>query len=202
MITTEEMRKLEDSCGISKLQLMETAGKGIAGEIKRRFSDLKDKKILFVCYHGNNGGDGFTAARHLCELCEVDILFIGDEGKLKEEAEINYKRILNNEKIQILYDVEDIDFDDYDIIIDSILGIGIEGKLEDSISPIISQFNSSKAFKIAIDIPTGLNPDTGIIIDKAVEPDLIITMHDSKPGLEKYKNKTVVVDIGVKQGGE
>jgi len=199
MITTEEMRKLEDSCGISKLQLMETAGKGIAGEIKRRFSDLKDKKILFVCYHGNNGGDGFTAARHLCDDCEADVLFIGDESRLKNEAEINYRKILNNEKIQVLYDVEDIDFDDYDIIVDAILGIGVNAPLKEPIASIITQFNSSKAYKISIDIPTGLNPDTGIIIGKAVEPDLIITMHDLKPGLEKYKDKAVVVDIGIKR---
>ncbi len=199
MITSDEMRKLEDSCGISRLQLMENAGRGIAEEIKKRFPDLKDKNILFICYHGNNGGDGFTAARCLCDDCEVDVLFIGDEDKLKEEAEINYKRVLNNEKIQVLYDIEDIDFDDYSIIVDAVLGIGIEGKLNDTISSIVSRFNSSKAFKIAIDIPTGLNPDTGVVIDNVVEPDLIITMHDLKPGLEKYKDKAVVVDIGIKR---
>ena len=199
MITTEEMKKLEDSCGISKLQLMENAGRGIAEEIKKRFPDLKDKNILFICYHGNNGGDGFTAARYLCDDCEVDVLFIGDESKLKEEAEINYKRILNNEKVQVLYDDEDVNFDDYSIIVDAILGTGVNAPLKGQISNVIGEFNNSKAFKIAIDIPTGLDPDTGIITDKAIDADLIITMHDTKPGLEKYKEKVVIIDIGIRK---
>ena len=78
MITTEEMRKLEDSCGLSKLSLMGNAGRGIFGAIKDKF-DLKGKKILIICYHGNNGGDGFVAANYLADYCEVDIFFIGDE---------------------------------------------------------------------------------------------------------------------------
>jgi len=57
--------------------------------------------------------------------------------------------------------------------------------------------NDSKAYKIAVDIPTGLNPDTGEIIDKAVNADLVITFHDIKNGLEKLKDKTVIVDIGI-----
>ena len=85
MITSAEMKELENNCGIPKLQLMETAGKGIAEEIKKKFPDLKNKKILFVCYHGNNGGDGFVAARYLCDDAEVDVLFVGDEKKLTEE---------------------------------------------------------------------------------------------------------------------
>ncbi|MBS3097284.1 NAD(P)H-hydrate epimerase [Candidatus Woesearchaeota archaeon] len=197
MITTEEMKQLEDNCGISKLQLMENAGRGIADIIKNRFKDLKDKNILFVCYHGNNGGDGFAAARHLSDFCEVDVLFIGDESRLKDEANTNYRRVLNNEKIQLLFDFEDIDFDAYDIIVDSILGIGVEGNLKEPIGDVVDNFNRSKAFKISIDIPTGLNPDNGVIADKAVNPDLIITMHDLKPGLEKFKDKTAIVDIGI-----
>jgi NAD(P)H-hydrate epimerase len=96
MITTKEMRDLEDNCGISKLTLMENAGRGIYTVLKEKFSNFKDKKILIVAYHGNNGGDGFVAARYLCNEPGVDILFIGDEDKLKEEAKINYKRIENN----------------------------------------------------------------------------------------------------------
>src|SRR3989338_2841084 len=122
---------------------METAGRGIAEEIKKKFPDIKDKKILFVCYHGNNGGDGFTAARYLCDDCEADVLFIGDEGKIKDEANANYRRILNNEKVQVLYDTEDVDFDDYDIIVDCILGTGVSGPLKEPISSVVDRFNGS-----------------------------------------------------------
>ena len=93
MITTSEMRKLEDNCGIPKVKLMEYAGKGIYEILRKKFV-LKNKKILVVAYHGNNGGDGFVAARYLCENASVDVLFLGDEGRLKEEALVNYKKII------------------------------------------------------------------------------------------------------------
>jgi len=196
MITVEEMRKLEDDCGTPKIELMEYAGRGIYEVLRKKFI-LKNKKVLVVAYHGNNGGDGFVAARHLCENVGVDVLFLGDESKLKEEALVNYKKIINNPKIQFL-NIEDADFEGYDFIIDAILGIGIEGNLKGSISNTIDSINNSEAFKVSVDVPTGVNPDTGEVIDKAVDADLIVTFHDMKKGLEKYKNKIVVVDIGIK----
>ncbi len=196
MITVEEMKKLEDNCGIPKVELMEYAGRGIYEVLRKKFI-LKNKKILIVAYHGNNGGDGFVAARYLCENVSVDVLFLGDESKLREEALVNYKKIINNPKIQFL-NIEDADFDGYDFIIDAILGIGIEGRLREGISNTIDSINNSEAFKVSVDVPTGVNPDTGEVIDKAVDADLIVTFHDMKKGLEKYKNKIVVVDIGIK----
>jgi len=196
MITVEEMKKLEDNCGIPKVELMEYAGRGIYEVLRKKFI-LKNKKILIVAYHGNNGGDGFVAARYLCENVSVDVLFLGDESKLREEALVNYKKIINNPKIQFL-NIEDADFDGYDFIIDAILGIGIEGRLREGISNTIDSINNSEAFKVSVDVPTGVNPDTGEVIDKAVNADLVVTFHDMKKGLKKYKNKTVIVDIGIK----
>ena len=196
MISSQDMRALETQSNIPRAVLMENAGRGIYNSIKESF-DLKDKKILAVCYHGNNGGDGFVAARHLCDEAEVDVLFIGDESKLKKEALANLKKIEHNEKIQFLTD--DVDFDEYDIIIDAILGIGIQGRLNSIISAVIDDINSSKAHKVAVDIPTGIDPDSGDVADKCVNADLIVTFHDMKKGLEKYKEQTAVVDIGLPQ---
>lgn len=189
------MRILEAESGIPMAVLMENAGKGIYSSVKQRF-DLKDKKILVVCYHGNNGGDGFVAARHLCDEAETDILFIGDESKLKKEALANFKKIEHNGKVQFLTD-EEVDFNGYDIIIDAILGIGIRGRLNRTISAVIDDMNNSKAHKLSVDVPTGLDPDTGAIAGKMVNADLIVTFHDIKKGLEKFIDKTVVVDIGL-----
>lgn len=198
MITTQQMKQLEDNCGISKLTLMENAGKGVYKVLKEKFPNLGNKRILIIAYHGNNGGDGFVAARYLCEEVETDVLFIGDENKFKEEAKANFKRIENNERIQILIDPEQTDFDDYDIIIDAILGTGTSGEIKEPIASVIEEINNSTAFKIAVDIPSGINPDTGEAANKAVNPDLIITFHDVKQGLEKFKDKTVIVDIGIR----
>ena len=197
MITSHEMKILESSCGIPKSVLMENAGRSVYHIIKQRF-DLKDKKILVVCYHGNNGGDGFTAARYLAEFAETDILFIGNESKLKKEALANFKKVEHNDRIQFLND-EDVDFGEYDIIVDAILGIGIRGRINREISAVIDDINNSKAFKISVDMPTGIDPDTGEIVDKCVNSDLIVTFHDLKKGIEKLQEKVVVVDIGLPQ---
>jgi len=137
-----------------------------------------------------------VAARCLCDEAEVDILFIGDESKLKKEALANFRKIEHNEKIQFLAD-DGVDFDGYDIIVDAILGIGIQGMLNNQISAVIDDINNSKAYKVSVDIPTGMNPDTGEIFDKCVNADLIITFHDMKRGLEKFQDKTIVADIGL-----
>src|SRR3989338_7500470 len=126
MISAEEMRVLEKGSGLPVSMLMENAGKGVADALKEKI-DIKNKPILVVAYHVNNGGDGFVAARHLCDDAEVDILFIGDETKLKKEALSNFKKAEHNEKVQFLTD-DEVDFDEYDIIIDAILGIGIQGR--------------------------------------------------------------------------
>ena len=130
---------------------------------------------------------------------ETDVLFIGDEDKFKEEAENNFKIIEKNQKIQLLIDPEQIDFDDYDIIIDALLGTGSSGEIKEPIASAIQEINNSSAFTIAVDVPSGINPDTGEAANKAVNPDLIITFHDIKKGLEKFKDKTIIVDIGIKR---
>ena len=200
MISTIEMRALEDNCGIPKLMLMENAGNAIYKVIKEKF-ELNDKKILIVAYHGNNGGDGFVAARYLCDEAEVNVLFIGDESKLKKEALVNYKKIKNNKKLQLLT-LESVDFSDYDIIIDSIFGTGINGEIRDPLRTLITNLGKSKAYIISVDVPSGINPDTGEKANVYFDPDLIITMHDIKKGLENFKDKTIVVDIGIKKLNE
>ena len=195
MISSQDMRILEAKSNISRINLMENAGRAVYRTIKQRFG-LSNKKILVVCYHGNNGGDGFVAARYLCEEAETDILFIGDENKLKKEAMINFKKIEHNDKVQFVAD-DEVDFNAYDIIVDAILGIGIQGKLNKEISAIIDDINNSKAYKVAVDMPTGLDPDTGVVADNCINADLIVTFHDMKKGLEKLQEKVVVADIGL-----
>ncbi|MBI2577136.1 NAD(P)H-hydrate epimerase, partial [Candidatus Woesearchaeota archaeon] len=177
MITTAEMKALEESCGIPRLTLMENAGKGVAEAVREKLGDEKNKKVLVACYHGNNGGDGFVAARFLCEEHEVDILFVGDEDKFKPEARENFGKISHNDRIQLFENSDVIELDRYDVIIDAIFGAGVAGSLPESIKSLIEQMNESKALKVAVDIPTGLNPDTGEVSSKAFDADVIVTFH-------------------------
>ena len=197
MITAAEMLDLENKSGISIIRLMENAGKAFASALREKI-DVKNRKILIVAYHGNNAGDGFVAARNLCDDAEVNVLFVGDEAKLKEGALINFKKIEKNEKIQMLT-LESVDFSDYNVIVDAIFGTGIRGDIKDPLATLIKNLNKSKAYKVSMDIPSGINPDTGEKANVFFEPDLIITMHDIKKGLESYKDKTVVADIGIKK---
>ncbi len=195
MISSQDMINLEANSDIPRIVLMENAGKQVYQNIKEKFG-LKDKRILVVCYHGNNGGDGFVAARHLCDEAETDVLFVGDENKLKNEALANYRKIGNNAKIQFI-DEYQVDYGAYDIIIDAIFGIGFKGELGRDISAILEFVNESKASKVAIDIPTGIYADSAEIKGKYVNADLIITFHDLKKSLEQFQDKTIVADIGI-----
>lgn len=199
MISSAEMKELErksNESGVTNQQLMENAGREVFNILNQRF-DLRNKKILIVCYHGNNGGDGFVSARYLCDIAEVDVLFIGEEEKLKEPALMNYKKLIHNEKIQVIDEPELIEFDDFDIIIDAILGIGYHGKLRENILNVIERINESHSIKVSIDVPTGIHPDTGSKGERFINPDIIITFHDIKQGLNDMKDKTVIADIGL-----
>jgi len=196
MITTQEMRKLEDASKIPKITLMENAGEGIAVAINKKLK-IKNKNIVIVAYHGNNGGDGFAAAKYLSNDAQVDICFIGEESKLTEEALVNFGIIKNNHPgIQIL-SYELIDFDDYDFIIDAILGTGSKGEIQEPLRSIIKRMNEAKGKKIALDIPTGVDPHTGEKANIYFEPALILSLHDIKKGIASFKDKIVVVDIGL-----
>ncbi|MBR9700528.1 NAD(P)H-hydrate epimerase [Candidatus Woesearchaeota archaeon] len=191
MLTTKEMIKMEESAveqGISRLHLMERAGKGLAEHIRTRVP--KGKKILFLTLHGNNGGDGFVAARELQDEYHVDIWFLGSKKKLREGAKHNHK------KLHPRLFVDTANLEKYDCLVDALLGTGAEGGLKEPLKSLSKKWNETPAFKVAVDIPTGLHPDTGEHED-LFWPDLIVTFHDLKTGLKDWQDKTVVVDIGI-----
>jgi ADP-dependent NAD(P)H-hydrate dehydratase / NAD(P)H-hydrate epimerase len=185
-----------EALGITRLELMEKAGREVAKIIDEK-KEVKGKKVLVVCYHGNNGGDGFVVARHLAEKAEVDVLFLGEEAKFKPEALANFNKIYEDPAIQFI-SLEFVDFESYDIIIDAIFGTGIKGNMQPQIISAIEHINNSGAYKVSVDVPSGVNPDTGEINDIMVNADLIIALHDIKVGAVSYKDKTVVADLGIK----
>ncbi len=198
MITTKEMKELEDiseESGISKLQLMENAGSALFREIKKRY-EIKKKKTIVVCNQGNNGGDGFVLARYMNQNeYDVKLYFIGKKQKLKKESGFNF--LLLKERFPDIF-VTEPNFKDYDVIVDAIFGTGIKGKLREPFKSIIEKINSSGKKIISVDVPSGMDPDTGTY-DVCVEPDLIITFHDIKQGMMKVKEKTIIVDIGIRK---
>jgi NAD(P)H-hydrate epimerase len=171
--------------GVPVSELMENAGRGLFLALNKRFKKLKGKTIAVYCGTGNNGGDGFVMAGHLAKAgADVSIIFLG-KSPGTPEARASF------EKVRAL--VKDKPPKSPDIIIDAILGTGIKGTLREPVRSAVRSINRSRAFKLSVDMPTGLDPQTGR--GSAVRPDLVVALHRAKKGLEPFK--TQVVDIGM-----
>ncbi|MCW4003296.1 MAG: NAD(P)H-hydrate dehydratase [Candidatus Bathyarchaeota archaeon] len=205
-ITSRDMRALETNAeyfSISLLQLMENAGRNIAQEITSRFS--KEKKVLIFCGLGGNGGDGFVAARHLLAAGHnVEVVLVGRSRDISHEAALkNFVALQSLQDSVPVYEVTDstlIPKVTADVVVDALLGTGTKGKLKPPISQVVEYINSLKGFKIAVDVPTGIDSDTGDVLGTAVKADLTVTFHKAKAGLEKAKKhvgKLAVADIGL-----
>lgn len=204
--------------GLSRLCLMENAGKSLADEVAKlsTFKFSKPVKIAIFTGSGGNGGDGFVAARHLLNHgFEVEVYMISSINQIKsEDALINLKILLNLEpRISRLhiYDINDsLDLkniklansksNEY-IILDGLLGTGIKGKLRSKVKKVVKLINTYNALKIAIDVPSGLDPLTGEIFDIAVKPDYTVSFHKIKTGIklagEKNVGNIITCDIGI-----
>jgi len=205
-ITSREMRALEVNAeyfGVSMLQLMENAGRSVAQETITRFQ--KNKKAVVFCGLGGNGGDGFVAARHLLAAgFEVTAVLVGRSRDINHEAALSNWGILESLQGKVtIIEVTDsslIPKVNAGIVIDALLGTGTKGKLKPPISQVVDYINSLNAFKMAVDVPTGIDSDTGEVLGNAVKADLTVTFHKAKLGLEKakkYVGELVVADIGL-----
>ncbi len=199
-ITAAQMRALEQRAveqGTSLQQLMENAGSAVAREVKARFPG---KRVLVVCYHGNNGGDGFVTALRLLDACRVRVLFLGKEDRLKEEGRHFFSILKINQRNQrnIFVETCRVDWKNYDVIVDAVFGTGFTAtKVGSDIASVFEAINGSDAFVVSIDVPSGVNCDTGEKANAWVEADLVVTFHDKKPCLENIEAEVVVKDIGI-----
>jgi NAD(P)H-hydrate epimerase len=220
-ISSQEMAILDNNSewlGIPKSHLMECAGYSFAIEIFSKYSLDSNSKVLIFCGTGNNGGDGFVVARHLDSLgVKNTVVLVGEPNKIRtEEAKLNWniiERSLNYSiRVEFIRDSTDIGKigvmldkeKNFRLVIDGLLGTGVKGKIREPIGTVIDFINEIRTqFKIpvvSIDVPSGLNPDTGKIIDKAIKSDLVITFHKSKLGLQsktEYIKEIIVKSIGI-----
>jgi NAD(P)H-hydrate epimerase len=208
-ITSDQMYRIEDNShnliGMRRVYMMENAGHGIADFIVSKFKTrLKDKKIVAVCGTGNNGGDGFVASRHLtCYYAAADITVIlfGLPSSIRsEEAHINWKILEKMDSIKIILGKElseDIKTKiiKADIIIDGIFGTGIKGEIHYPINHAVDLINSSRAYIVSVDVPSGLDPNTGVVHEKCVKADATVTFHRMKKGLLRNKKYTGILRI-------
>jgi NAD(P)H-hydrate epimerase len=205
-ITSRDMRALElnsEYFGVSRLLLMENAGHNVALEVASRFKG--QKSVAIFCGLGGNGGDGFVAARHLSSMgSKVKVILAGRaEEILDKDALKNWQALqFLNETVPVIevYDSTLVPEITADVVIDALLGTGTKGKLRPPVLQLVKRINAMDAFRLAIDVPTGIDSDTGDVLGEAVKADLTVTFHRTKKGLEKAKKhvgKLVVKDIGL-----
>ncbi len=205
-ITVKQMMQIEENChqmGFKRNFMMENAGAAVARFLSEKFLDISSKKILVFAGLGNNGGDALVVARHMAGFdSDVKVILLGSPDKIKtEEARTNWAILekMNSIDLLISSDVSGLDLK-ADVVVDGILGTGISGKIREPYASAIDMINKLMAFKIAVDIPSGLDPDTGNTSDKCVKADVTITFHKMKIGMPKRKDvcgTTLVEKIGI-----
>ena len=194
-ITNSQMRECDrytiDTLGVPSQTLMRRAGTAIADEVERVAKRLKTDDILVVCGTGNNGGDGYVCADEL-KTRGFDVKIYAFEGRFSPDCEA----FRNLTKCRYLRHITGL------IIVDCIFGTGLGREVEGEFKQVIEEINSSGAFVISADIPSGLNGDNGLVCGIAVKADLTVAIAQYKTGMFlndgiDYCGKIVLKDIGI-----
>lgn len=204
-VTPEQMKTAEANAvskGTTYLQLMENAGAAATAEILKRIPDISGKKALILCGKGNNGGDGFVIARLLSERGAVVTVSLAAEPPCKGIAFEEYSRITSISDIEILSLSDTKLSAEYDIIADAVFGTGFHGELPETISDAMKRLSASKAFKIAVDIPSGADSISGKCSEGTLCCDVTVTFGAVKRGMlhspaKKLCGEIVTAPIGI-----
>jgi len=195
-ITVKQMMQIEENghqMGFSRKFMMENAGAAAVKRLMEKFGDVKSKQVLIFAGLGNNGGDGLVIARHLAGYgSRVVVFLLGEPDNIRsEECSWNWNLLEKMKSIKLLVggNFELLDnLDKFDIIIDGILGTGISGEIREPQASAITFINKSNAFKLSVDVPSGVDPDTGNKNSPHVTADMTVTFHRMKVGMPKRKD--------------
>jgi len=212
ILLTRDQVRLVDQLAVSEylipsIVLMENAGRNAADWIAAGFADTKQATIL--CGSGNNGGDGFVIARHLANVgWSVRIGLLGDSAKLRGDARINHD-IAAAMRIPMTTITSDTDAENFaasltpqTIVVDALLGTGFAGAVREPMAELIRRVNETdNSGVVAIDVPSGLDCDTGQVENVAIRANATVTFVAAKPGLilpsaAEHVGTLVVRDIG------
>ncbi|HOK56333.1 MAG TPA: NAD(P)H-hydrate epimerase [bacterium] len=209
ILTREEILKIEketvEKFGISNLILMENAGRESFYVIKKILKDIKNRKFFILCGKGNNGGDGFVLTRYLFNNgANVKVFYLGKPEDFTDISFLNFEILrrlkIDTESINDLK-LKGLKIERKDVFIDAILGIGIKGEIKGDMRNVIEFINKSSIYTVSIDIPSGLDADTGEIHGVSVKSNITISMGFLKKGFftgkgPEYVGKIKLVDIG------
>lgn len=213
LVGAEEMRRIDrlaiDTHGLPSLDLMERAGAGVAQAVLHHLGDLEGRRVVLFCGPGNNGGDGFVAARHLERYgAEPVVAVFAQVSRLAPDAQVNATRWEDDGgALHELLTEADLQrflagLGPVDVAVDALLGTGSSGAPRGLLEPAIRAFNDLDALKIAVDIPSGIDADLGRVPGLAVVADHTVTLglpkrgHYLHPARDRV-GRLDVVDIGL-----
>ncbi len=187
--------------GVPRKQLMESSGNAVA----RRVRELVDPgaAVAVVAGRGNNGGDAFVAARFLDDY-DVTVHLLGrPESITTDIARENWDALVECEyDAREVRDSRALDLGDPDLVVDAMLGTGVSGAPRDPERSAVEAIDATDAVVVSVDVPSGVDADTGEAAGVAVEADHVVTFHDAKPGLDALAAEVTVADIGIPPAAE
>ena len=206
IVTAAQMKEIEragDAHGLPYLQMMENAGLAAYAELQKQFPH--PGRLLVVCGKGNNGGDGFVIARAAAkDGWNVTVLLAEGEPKTADAIR-NFER-LHSLPVHICADGSVLETQSFAAVVDALYGTGFHGELRPSglaACGLIRHLHKGGAFVLAVDLPSGINTDTGEVADGAAHADLTVTFDSYKPlHIAKISaplcGKIVCADIGIR----
>ena len=194
-ITVDQMYQIENNghdMGFLKKFMMENAGAAAVRRLIEKIGDIESKNVLIFVGMGNNGGDGLVMGRHLAGYgANVTIMLLGFPENIKtEESNWNWSILKKMHSVNLVTG-NNLDFDfTPDVIVDGILGTGISGEIREPYASAINFINETDCYKFAVDVPSGLDPQTGETANIFVKSDITVTFHKMKQGIPKRKDLT------------
>ncbi len=191
--------------GVSHSQLMESVGAGIAREIVQRARSKQGMRVEVIAGTGKNGGDGLAVARHLSAMgFRVHVILVGKPKDVEDPSAKQQlaavQKMTDTVEFSSRQDSSQLKPVESDFVIDALLGTGVKGDLRQPLLAAVRMVNKSKGFKVAVDLPSGLDTDTGEPHGEAVKADLTVSLHKKKTGLTKAPNlagEVIVLPIGI-----
>ncbi len=196
-VTTDQMQEVDrimvDEIGVSILMMMENASRNIAILARKMLGgSVKGKNIVILCGKGNNGGDGLGAGRHLINFgADVKILLSVPPQELGKDAKVQHKVLENLQPPVFARNISSYG----DLIIDALLGYNLDGNPREPIATIIKSANASGVPILAVDIPSGLQGDTGEPLPPTIKAHTTLTLALPKVGLTLKKAKEYVGEL-------
>lgn len=199
-MSSEEMRKIDDLAirgfQIDVLILMENAGRATATVATRMLhGSVRGKRIACLVGGGNNGGDAMVAARHLANWGAEAHVIVGTAKERIKEVPLRQLQILEKMGLPVLFD--DYDLKPYDLLIDGLVGYGLEGNPRGRVAGMIGDTNKSGRPILAVDLPSGMNATTGERYDPCIKATSTVTLALPKTGFLAQGSSDYVGDLYV-----